>query len=436
LSIQFTKQRMGQDFLLKCSAVAMVILCSQAVFGLLNPQATEKTFDVSPEASPAMAVVSSLVYGLAFIAAIPYWRSLLGILLRAKIILVLPILALLSVAWSQDPALTVRRSIVLMTVTCIGVVFGSLFSLEELSRIVTVASLFICLACFAMGVVSHHTVVDPERPGVWRGIFTQKNVLGNFMILALISSLHSRFQRGKSLRYLTIFSAGLLIVLSHSSTSWVTTAMLLLVLPVWRLARVPAKISVPLLVLVVVSSAGAYALVIGNSGSILSVLGKDSTLSGRTELWALILHAISLRPIWGYGYNAFWLGARGESLTISAAAGWIVPHAHNGFLDILLSVGTVGGGLFLLVLGRCLYLLFVRLRTMGVDMDQLWPASFLLMLILVNLTESILMSANSVFWLLFATLYANLEQEHAQIYRAEYPRNVPNPFPKLLHNSL
>jgi O-antigen ligase len=59
-----------------------------------------------------------------------------------------------------------------------------------------------------------------------------------------------------------------------------------------------------------------------------------STLTGRTELWALVGRLALARPIAGYGYQ----GSRELLLDRLPWAG----HAHNGFLQTLLDLGVVG----------------------------------------------------------------------------------------------
>lgn len=67
---------------------------------------------------------------------------------------------------------------------------------------------------------------------------------------------------------------------------------------------------------------------------------NDSTLSGRSFLWAPALDI--LLNSWAFGYGVG--GARGQLLSTVAWAG----EAHNSYLDIGLACGIVGGSLFLL----------------------------------------------------------------------------------------
>jgi O-antigen ligase len=70
-----------------------------------------------------------------------------------------------------------------------------------------------------------------------------------------------------------------------------------------------------------------------------------TSLSGRLPLWRALYTYIADRPWRGYGFGAFWDTGRFDE--IYALAGWRAVAAHNGFLDELLATGAVGMILFL-----------------------------------------------------------------------------------------
>jgi len=63
-------------------------------------------------------------------------------------------------------------------------------------------------------------------------------------------------------------------------------------------------------------------------------LGRDDTLTGRTQTWAELVPLVKERPILGVGFGSFWTAARREFYEMS--------HGHNGYLDVLLDLGAVG----------------------------------------------------------------------------------------------
>ena len=72
--------------------------------------------------------------------------------------------------------------------------------------------------------------------------------------------------------------------------------------------------------------------------------GEDTeSLSGRIPLWTELLNYVEDRPWTGYGFNSFWDAAHIED--VSEVAEWAINSAHCGYLDTVLGVGLIGGGL-------------------------------------------------------------------------------------------
>ncbi len=85
-------------------------------------------------------------------------------------------------------------------------------------------------------------------------------------------------------------------------------------------------------------------LLLGIYANAIQLLGKDPTLTDRTLLWHDLLQ-VEINPIFGAGFESFWLGDRFREF---AASRWWAPNqAHNGYLETYLNLGLVG--LFLLI---------------------------------------------------------------------------------------
>ena len=87
----------------------------------------------------------------------------------------------------------------------------------------------------------------------------------------------------------------------------------------------------------------------------------------------------------GYGYSGFWLGASPESLVVNRVMRGPVQYSHNGYLEMLLTLGAVGLLLTLAFIGsgikRALHLCR---HTFG---TEVWPLAFLLYFVFHNLGE-------------------------------------------------
>jgi exopolysaccharide production protein ExoQ len=72
---------------------------------------------------------------------------------------------------------------------------------------------------------------------------------------------------------------------------------------------------------------------------ILNFLGRDATLTDRTEVWHAALR-LQPDPIFGAGFESFWSGKRLEKLW---SIWWWKPNqAHNGYIETYLNLGYVG----------------------------------------------------------------------------------------------
>jgi O-antigen ligase len=137
------------------------------------------------------------------------------------------------------------------------------------------------------------------------------------------------------------------LTLSGSATSlacFLMGVILLLWTRIRFVQRRPLLFHVPAVAMV---SASAAALFGDWGSSAVAVLERDSTLTGRTELWERIL-AMGTNPILGMGYESFWLGDRLEYLW--SLYWWRPNQAHNGYIELYLNLGWAGIATFLWLL--------------------------------------------------------------------------------------
>jgi exopolysaccharide production protein ExoQ len=191
---------------------------------------------------------------------------------------------------------------------------------------------------------------------VYCGITTNKNELGValfvsglFLAWDFIDTQTAKPSSGNKADLLGRLILGLMILwLQNQARS--ATAFACLVLGVFLLlfTRLPS-------VRKQVKHLGAYSLVIGLMVLLLysipgileaftGMLGRNPTLTGRTDLWAVLLRA-STDPVLGTGYKSFWLGSTAAHVWEQFSFHPI--QAHNGYLETYLNGGLVGLGLLL-----------------------------------------------------------------------------------------
>ena len=79
---------------------------------------------------------------------------------------------------------------------------------------------------------------------------------------------------------------------------------------------------------------------------LVGAVGRNPTLTDRTFIWRTLLN-IGTNPVVGTGYRSFFLGERLQAFWMTFPG---INEAHNGYLDIYLSLGMVGVVLLLVFL--------------------------------------------------------------------------------------
>jgi O-antigen ligase len=191
----------------------------------------------------------------------------------------------------------------------------------------------------------------------WTGVSSTKNGLGMIsMVFGLASA--SRFldafrerQDTNRMRVLiahgTILAMAIyLIEMAHSATSlacFMLGSIVLVLTSVRPLARFPGFVHILVWGLLFISFSSLF-LNIGSG--FVEDLGRNSTLTGRTEVWSRVLTLVK-NPVLGTGFESFWIGPR---LAYMRSLDPGLNQAHNGYLEIYLNLGFVGVTLFAIVI--------------------------------------------------------------------------------------
>jgi O-antigen ligase len=364
---------------------------------------------------PLIVIVQVAVYGLGALLILTRWRRVAAACLKVRALLLLMLLAPISAAWSIYPLLSLRRSVLQIVVFLCAVYLGERYSIEEFARLTAYVFCVVILVTPVLFVVAPNLVLDPDHAKAWKGLSDTKNAFGLHMAMAFVLLLLVRFKRVPWLRYIFIFMAFAEMGLSRSMTSVATGVLVIVMLPLWALVRLNARQRfAALLAMIMTVAAGGYVLSL-KMDAILRLMGKDSTLTGRTDVWKALLVAIGHHPFLGYGFGSFWTGLRGESLDVIVASGWLVPEAHNGYLELWLAMGLPGAILFLVALWFAIRYAIRYIRSEPRSVAY-WPAAFFCFFLIHNMGESDLMNNGAFFLMsLFLTISTSLAVQVSRI---------------------
>jgi O-antigen ligase len=326
---------------------------------------------------------------------------------------------LLSALWSVDPGNSLNKSVRFLSVTVFACYVANRYSLVQFVRLFTRGfAIAIVLSLLVMVLVPKlgHSNLGGGYENAWRGAFIHKNWLGAAMSLGLLMTGYSYLIRANSrmLSGVSFFGCLMLLVLSMSASAMVSTlvASVAVVLgaaiqnrssPVLRtLAMMAIGLGIAVLILLPII------FTIVDLSHLLTVIGRSSTLTGRTEVWQAMLGAIREKPLVGYGYG-FWDQASMTRSNIWLEVGWKPPHAHNTWLDAALQLGLIGVALtaavWLIPLRRCLVIIVSRF-----GQGAPFFLAILLSLLVRSAFETVMFTPalNALFWLITSYVYVSV----------------------------
>jgi O-antigen ligase len=190
---------------------------------------------------------------------------------------------------------------------------------------------------------------EPALAGDWRGVFGHKNdasivfvftaFIGVYaaragrvvagVLIAGLSLLFVFFANGKSANLLWLPTLAISLFAARHGAGWL-----------WRVAAMAPF-------------AALYALGVGSVmfapfASLAATLPIDATFTGRADIWRYALGKLAAHPFLGYGFDGFWNTESVRFGTDNSAA-WVggAAHAHNGLVDVAMSMGVPGVALAL-----------------------------------------------------------------------------------------
>jgi O-antigen ligase len=408
------------------TGLALFLSLNAVVPLVFDPTGTASEVARDPVSQPAWLVV--VLFTL--IVAVRFHREIISAAAANSPIVCLCCLALLSAGWSATGALTFRYALELSFATVLGLYMGARLGIPRLVRITS----WVMVAVLALSVVFALALpkygLDPYHDERWRGVFTTKNELGRLMVLGGLVWAVRVFARetNRKLGSLLVIGFGLVGYESGSRTALAVAVMLVGAgMLAWPVSGT-AEALIPIKGLIVTSLALVLFLTYDNQTALLNLVGADHALTGRAGIWSAVVSAIGAHLWLGYGFDAFWRGAVGPSLDVWRSSGVRTPHSHNGYLDLLLGLGTIGFAVFLAAVAIVLRRAVEALRV-GAGSARTFPFLFLAVFLLYNITESSLVSRRSIDWILFvavaAALPSLLASSRANVGRSPLPADPP-----------
>lgn len=336
-----------------------------------------------------------------------YQSQFINLMLSNLVFMSWPLIACLSAIWSIAPALSFNHGVQLLMTTLVAFLLCIQLRLDQFIAV------FFCAMLAAALITLASQILTPDIYGDagWRGSFPHKNIMGAAMSLLVITAC-CLFLQGRW-RVVSLVAIGLgLFLLTKSKSAAATLSLVMVLAPLpfaYAFMRGRAAFTVSVGIALVISAAAALglyisiiALGIDPIDIILSAVGKERTLTGRTVLWDMAEEAIEQRPWLGFGYKAYWTHLPVDMLELLSVIGGIF-HFHNNYLDVAVAFGFMGP--ILLALGiltgfvRSLHMLLT-----GTEPIHIWPFLIVIMVIILTFVENLLVWNHSIWQVLFVAV--------------------------------
>ncbi len=393
--------------------ISLVFYSSGPLPLILSHGMGEGLVDITPDPTDYSSLqrLFFISYFVTFSLLIFRWKRTLYVVSKEWTISLLIPIALASIMWSFVPTQTQPRAFALIGTSCFGLYLAAQYSIREQLKLLGWSFFAIIIMSFLMAIIipDYGTMPIGIHAGAWRGIYVHKNVLGRMMTIGgmvfLILAMNAKEQ--KWLPWIGLGLSIWLLILSKSSSSIINFITIFAIVPIYSILRWRYEILIPTVIALITLGGSLSVWFSQNASTVLGSIGKDATLTGRTDIWPLIIEMIGKQPWLGYGYSAFWNSWDSPGAYVWYAARWTPPNAHNGLLDLWLDLGLLGVLVFMTgFVTTCVRgLVWLRIDR---SWDSFWTLLYLTYLVLANLSESSLLNRNDIFWVLYVSVSFSL----------------------------
>ena len=306
-----------------------------------------------PEVTEQGSVVNQIGYSLLFVVLAAWCivnePARLLLLLRPTLIVMLLWLAM-SVVASSDPSLSARRLMfTLLTIGFAAIVLLLPRNARHFADVLAAVTLTVLAACyigvFIAPTFSIHQPTDfteTELAGDWRGIFGHKNEASATMVLFVFIGLFIARMRSVAVGLLIVALSFVFLIFTHSKTSILMLPLTFAVaalLP--RIRRPFVGVAFALSIVIGVNLFSVGSIYIEPIRNLLDATMADPSFTGRTDIWEFAISRLAQHPIVGYGFAAFW---NTPEVIYGMKDNWAntASHAHNGYLDLAITIGIPG----------------------------------------------------------------------------------------------
>lgn len=423
----------------------LLLACSRSVGQWLRLNPIDTADQVS-EGSPLDRLVYAGLLAVGLIVLINRGRPVLRFLHANAPIFLFFLFCAVSLLWSDFPGVAFKR-----WTKALGDPVMVLIVLTDPQRLAAIKQLLARLAYVLIPLSFLFIKYYPQlgmgynewtgQP-VYLGVTTNKNTLGAISLGLGLAALwrfaaaykgeegSGRFQRmvANGIIFVMVLRLFQLINAMTSLSCFLMASILLLATSFRTFMRKPVVVHFLMASMILVSSS---VLFLGVSPNALHAMGRNPTLTERTYLWGDLLSQVR-NPIFGTGFESFWLGPRLKEIWLLNP--WRPNEAHDGYLEVFLNLGWMGVGLLAFVIAAG-YRNVLRSWRAGDSTGSLRLAYFLVGIVF-NFTEAAFFRMMAPVWIFFLLAITNVPEVEGHVVekvsqRASFVEPLPAAAPQL-----
>lgn len=287
-------------------------------------------------------------------------------------LLLIPLLSLLSVFWSESPNSTLRYGLYFFVSVLAGVMMGSGMRHRDVINGLFWGLLLYGVVALLLG---RWVIVGTTGELAFAGLLGSKNASGEVAGLSLLVSISMLASSMKTKRVLLVWASIIGLIVS-SFTLFASSATGALIsgvvasccLVFWLISanfntQVRTSLFVLLLLLLVALFIFQDTWFPPLFEFVLDATGKDAGVTGRDILWSKADSLISQKPLFGNGYGAFWVHNNLDAeylwreMGIDNRMGF---NFHNTFREVTVDLGYFGFALFVSIIIIGAGVLFIK----------------------------------------------------------------------------
>jgi O-antigen ligase len=360
----------------------------------------------------------SILYVLSSLNLVLKRNQVIKVIKREKFLCLFILWSFLTILWSDAPFVSLKR--------CVQILGGSMIFLSGLLNFKSsdeTFKYFKLILFFYIPATYLAILIMPyarHSAGAWKGLTTQKNLLGQMALISLI--VWSYYLKGGNIKTKAVplcywILSFVLLMGSRSVTSILTAMMLVALIGALYLDRaifrqlIGGFFSLTFFGSFFLCIFGILILYPELQKAFFGLFGKDLTFTGRTELWLRIFDETKKYFLYGCGFGGFWVMSLPTLNLIYEEFMWLPNQSHLGYLDVLNETGFIGFSLFALMI-------IYYFRNIS-KLNKLHYFKWIIFAaLIINFSESTLFIPKAVTGTLFLFSYLALYVDHLREHQA------------------